>query len=322
MYYLTADGGGTKLLALLYDERFRVLGRGEAGGTNSNFKAESAIKSDMESVLAQCFSSFPSGERPELARADAVIVGPGELFESALRARANVGEFRLHGEGEIGLAAGAGVKHGVFALSGTGSDVFLEQPGYSDVIGGWGDVLGDEGGGYDVGVRALRAAIRSSDGRGERTLLEELVMKRFGASKLWDIVPQIYGSPDRRRLVASAALLVSQAAAEGDGVALGIYRGAGAELALQAEALLRRHGGRWVGPVVAGGGVWKGSRAMFDSFSERLRSAYPEAEPVLSEFEPVVGGAVLAAFSRGERAEEFMPKLRTGFAGWAYKLKG
>ena len=80
-----------------------------------------------------------------------------------------VGGHALYGEGETALAA-AGAAYGIVAQAGTGSDAFLVQPGGQMSIGGWGYIFGDEGSGYDIGERTLRAAIHAFDGRGPKTL--------------------------------------------------------------------------------------------------------------------------------------------------------
>ena len=49
-YYITADGGGTKLLVILYDENFHILRSVRTAGTNSCFKPVEQITRETEEL--------------------------------------------------------------------------------------------------------------------------------------------------------------------------------------------------------------------------------------------------------------------------------
>lgn len=315
MLYLTADGGGTKLVTLLFDDQLRLISSGISGGTNTNFRPPDAVLADMQAAVDACVGD----SHPVIENAVCVIVGPTDEFLSCVRRRAELKQVTPLGEGSLSLAAGAGVQYGVLALAGTGSDVFMIQPGYHDTIGGWGTVLGDEGGGYDLGVAALRAAIYAEDGRGEATALLPLIKEKWKLHELWEIVPIVYGSSDQRRLVASVSHLVERAAAMGDAVALSLYEKAAHELAHMTVTILDRHRGEYEGPIVVSGGVWKGSPLMFDAYRREVLGAYPHAEVVMPMFDPVVGGVVWQAFANGMKKEQFWDALRQNFGQYLYQ---
>ena len=180
--------------------------------------------------------------------------------------------------------------------------------------------MGDEGSGYDIGVSALRAAIYAEDGRGEPTMLLPMIYEDWRLQKLWGMVPLVYGSSDPRRLVASVTQLVSRAAAAGDPVALSLYRKAAHEMAHMTICLLQRHDGRFEGPVVVSGGVWKGSPAMFDCFRREVLAVFPDAEVLMPVFEPVVGGVVLQAFENGMQKADFWSSLQRDYHHYRYLL--
>src|SRR2546423_1431280 len=58
--------------------------------------------------------------------------------------------------------------------------------------GGWGHILGDEGSGYWIGRRALRAIVRQADGRSEPTVLTGRVLAHFGVQKAEDLIRAVY----------------------------------------------------------------------------------------------------------------------------------
>ena len=316
MYYLSADGGGTKLSTLLFDDQLRLIASGRAAGTNATFRPPEDVRADMARAIEACLGANP----PEIEHARCTIVGPTDEFIACLRRKTTVRAVSSPSEGALALAAGAGVPYGVLALCGTGSDVFLVQPDVHDTIGGWGTILGDEGSGYDIGVSALRAAIYAEDGSGEPTMLLPMIYEEWRLQKLWGMVPLVYGSSDPRRLVASVTQLVSRAAAAGDPVALSLYRKAAHEMAHMTICLLQRHDGRFEGPVVVSGGVWKGSPAMFDCFRREVLAVFPDAEVLMPVFEPVVGGVVLQAFENGMQKADFWSSLQRDYHHYRYLL--
>lgn len=314
MYYLTADGGGTKLIVILYDESFRVLSEGRAGGTNENFRSRADIRADMRKAVRECL-----GERKlTLEAADALIVGPADVFEEELRTLAEVKTFHRMHEGEAALLAGTGERFGLLALAGTGASCFLLQPGLRTSVGGWGSVLGDEGGGFDVGMRTLRAAIYAEDGRGEDTMILPMLKEEWHLKELWDMVAPVYHSPDQRRLVASAARITARAAEAGDPVALSIYRDAGREIFRAADAVLKRLDAPFVGNVVTSGSVWKGHPVMREEFTRLLGEHWPGIPVRTPVLDPCAGGAVWRAVERGVPRGEYWPAITENFRAYRY----
>lgn len=183
-------------------------------------------------------------------------------------------------------------------------------------------VLGDEGGGYDIGLRTLRAAIWSDDGRAEKSVLPDLIREAWGIRNLWEMVERVLGNPDMRSLVASVTHITEKAAALGDPAAVSIYEHAGHELAVQVLAAVKNGGGSFVGPVVSSGGAWKGSRHMFDTFRKEVRAVHPEAEIRFPDFEPLVGSVILRMMDedRSEDVAVHMAELKETFSAFRYKL--
>ncbi|MED5016177.1 BadF/BadG/BcrA/BcrD ATPase family protein [Paenibacillus chibensis] len=318
-FCLSVDGGGTKIVAVLFDHDWNCLAVGRSGPINPNFTKLESVEANMEACIRECL-----GDRPRLTL-DAVYVampGPVELLMEVIRKYADISEMHTFSEGYMCLLAGIQRQQGIVALAGTGSGVFGVRGGKETHLGGWGSHLGDEGSGYDIGRQGMMAAIHSFEGRGPVTMLQDLVMERWQLSHMWDIIPVIYGTPSTREVIASCSLLVSRAAAAGDEVAQRIFAAAGESLAVQVLALMSRDsfpGRSW---VMSAGSVWKGHPLMFAKFKAALHAGQPEVAAALPLFEPVMGGVVQEAMrmETGEGVSEpIMQRLMTTFQTFLYQ---
>lgn len=113
---------------------------------------------------------------------------------------------------------------GAVIISGTGSMACgIDTGGAYHTAGGWGQLLGDEGSGYHMALKGIKAALRSHDGLGESTQLVARVMTFFDLKEMPDIIDKIYNPPVEKSAIAAFATEVDAAAGEGDKVAIDIH---------------------------------------------------------------------------------------------------
>ena len=318
-YYLAADGGGSKLQAILYDESYRVIRTGRVAGVNTLYKPAEVVRDNLEGMMKALLHG-DGGEEPvtRLTAADLCMIGSGDVMRDILSRLDHVGEITFHSEPVVGLAACLKTE-GAVALSGTGSDAFFVKNGTRvQAVGGWGPLLGDEGSGYEIGLNAIKAAIYAHDGRKEPSMLYDLVMERWCLTDLWDIVPHLAGNPDARHEIASAAVLCTQAAYAGDKAAISIYEHAALEMYRQARVIIEKNRNEWDGTVVITGGAWKGYHRMYDIFKQEITLTYPEARVQKPVFEPLVGCAVLGCLQNGYTLSDLEAPIKQGFADLLY----
>jgi len=171
-----------------------------------------------------------------------------------------------------------------------------------------GDISGDWGGGGALGGDALWHAVRSRDGRGPRTVLEELVPRHFGLSRPLSVTVAL----EERRIpfgrLRELAPVVFSAAAAGDAVARSLVDRQADEIVAMAASIVRRlRMTRGAFPVVLGGGV---TRNDDEPFWARVRDGVatvaPRATVARLEAPPVLGAALLGLdalpFSAADRA--------------------
>ena len=315
-YYLAADGGGSKLLAILYDENYNIVRHCKLSGVNNRFKPIEAVRAN----LSQMLEILLADEIKEVEAADLCLVCNENVWRPIIADDPKIRSVTVRSESSIALGA-AFMRSGIVALSGTGSDTLMVKDGnHLGAVGDWGPLLGDEGSGYDIGLQAIKAALRDMDGRGEKTALRQLLLDDWQLDGIWDVVFHLAKDPEYRHKIASFTKLVGKAATEGDRVAQRIYEYAADELVEQTIALIHRFPNEWDGNVVIMGGAWKSYRGMFDRYKSEMEALYPHAKVVKPIFEPVVGCAICRLLENDpEPSDELKKDFTRNFSEFLYK---
>jgi N-acetylglucosamine kinase-like BadF-type ATPase len=203
----------------------------------------------------------------------------------------------------VALVAGAGEQAGVVVVAGTGSIAYgRDAGGRAARAGGWGYLLGDEGGGFWIGRAALSAVVRQFDQRGPATLLTDLVLKQMQLSTPAEVIHAIYDRGLQRHAIAGLAGVVQRATEAGDAVAGEILDRAASELAAAAASVVTRLGMRGdVFPTVLAGGIFMGIPSLASGLMTRLAEVAPRSDVRRLEVEPARGAVTLAlAAARGQ----------------------
>lgn len=309
-WVLGVDGGGTRTVALIANEKGRVLGRGEAGPSNYHTAGLAAAAEGIRQAVHLAIADAGIVE-PALGAAFFAIAGVDRPIDrqilSAAIARTELSCPVLLAHNAAATLAGAtGGQPGVVVIAGTGAITYGEDDqGSMARAGGYGPLLGDEGSGYDIGRKALIAAMRAEDGRGPQTILVERFKQRFMLEQMADLINLVYGNPAplQRTEIAGLAPTVMQVAREGDPVAREILRVAGRELGLAAAAVLQRlkwEPGKRV-PVAGSGMVFTAGSMLALPMEQLIRSVCSQAEMCQPKHTPAYGAALLALRMLGIR---------------------
>jgi N-acetylglucosamine kinase-like BadF-type ATPase len=192
------------------------------------------------------------------------------------------------------LRAGTESGWGVAIVCGAGINCVGVGPDGRQVrFAALGELSGDWGGGYDVGMAAVSAAARSEDGRGPETSLERAVPAHFGLAKPQDLTEAIHtGKIERRRVLELPPIVFAEA--ECDEVAAGIVERVAAEIVDLARAALTRlelQDDR-VEVALAGGLIRSMDGRVLDLILEELRAVAPKVELRPTAAPPVIGAAL------------------------------
>ncbi len=160
--YLGVDGGGSGCRAVLADTQGRVLARAEGGPANINSGHDVAVRNILAvtgAVMAE------AGVTPDRVAAGLGLAGGNiGLRKAAVLAALPFARVRVESDGWTAARGALGAGDGVVAAFGTGSVFAVQRDGVITLTGGWGWVLGDEGGGAGIGRAVLAALLRAVDG--------------------------------------------------------------------------------------------------------------------------------------------------------------
>jgi len=226
--YLCVDCGGSKTSAVISDKDGKTLGRALGGPSNFAYIGidafRQAVHDAVSDALKTCFTPAsidpvqlpPVKGKPYFAAAWFGISGVdspsaiasvtailSELLDIPPGPRLSVcndtyllaAPLRIYRDAKYAIAvvAGTGSKLASFK---EGEDKNLMELGMG---GGWGWILGDEGGGFHVGKEAVRQIVEQADRNSLKpdspeplSILTTSILAQFGAGVPWDLLTLIH----------------------------------------------------------------------------------------------------------------------------------
>jgi glucosamine kinase len=294
------DGGQSSTIALIADERGRVVARGAAGpadevgaGPNST-RLRDALRSALDDARRHA-------QLPDETEFAAIVAGVSG-YDGRVRGRAPEmpsPRFLLLHDAPVAHAGALGGRPGIIVIAGTGSVVYArDAAGAERTLGGWGYLFGDEGSAFRIAADALSAIMRAHD-EGDPAYDAEAstACEFFGVDSLRRLAHAFYkGDVGRDRLASFAPIALRshtlRPIAE---------RGADRLAALVGVAV------RAGAPPLVGlvGGVFADT-----AFRERLCGAIVAgvagAEIVAARYEPAAGALLLAYREAGFETRELL----------------
>jgi len=234
-YILGVDGGGSKTTAQIADTSGKKIA--QAVSSSSSYKSV-GVKRAIENLNTAVFNAITNlnvskninfisscfgfagnnnsvGKDPEIYREI--------VFNEKLSNHLNSKRTVICNDTRIGLEAGSKNKNKMILIAGTGSNCFgINEDGKQAGATGWDYILADEGSGYQVGLKALRAIIKAHDGRGRKTLLSKTILKEIKLKNILDLTEWVYKIPFSKAKIGVLAKTVCMTAGMGDEVSIDI----------------------------------------------------------------------------------------------------
>ena len=299
-YLIGVDGGGTKTDSAIADLSGKIIH--QTTGKPSNFLVvgiEEAVENIFDLIEENLFAL--EGDFAEVKQIVIGVAGAGReedaiLLEKGFQDYAN--QLGIHFKGvkvvsdaHIALEGAFPDSAGCILIAGTGSILFgKDKKGVIHRVGGFGRLIGDEGSGYSIGRKALNAVSKASDGRGEETLISELLNAKMNSGSTNGIINKVY----KEKLdVASVAKIVIAAAEEGDPIAEDILDEEADELVIHIKSLLNKIQSNELN-VAFSGSLIDNKNFYSDLLKQKIKFTLPKIKVVQAASTPVSGAILFA----------------------------
>jgi len=218
-YIVCIDGGGSKTELQILDNTGKLVPISKNGAQQPSCSAGSSNINTVgiagiEKALTELFDGVEIEGAPlaKMTENCAVIAG----FSGGAQPEAKEAILHKHGfaQPKIVVASDAGIasqlieQNGILLIAGTGSIVIARKDGKEVHIGGLGRLIGDEGSGYTLGKKAIKAALEDEQGYGKTTALTQLLKTHFNVSKVQNVISPIHQGTITPPGVAAVARLV------------------------------------------------------------------------------------------------------------------
>lgn len=212
-YQIGVDAGGTHSTAIAYDMDGKELGRAEGGPGQINADYEGGVNNIAE-VVNELLDKFDGDCQRVLAGiAGLSVVGNAPEVAATISSRINNLPTRAITDSLLALYNGLEGDDGALVIAGTGSVFNGLQDGHLIAVGGYGNILGDEGSGYAISVAAMKSALLSWDKREENALIP-MFTELFGVEHMDECNAKFYKMKNPE--VAGMAVHVAKLADSGD----------------------------------------------------------------------------------------------------------
>ena len=296
---LGVDCGGSHTAIVVGNRAGHVLARAEGPGSamrpGGAERSAAVILEVARRAASQAGMSLPA-TAALIGAAGAGRAPEQEALATAVKNAGAAERVAVRSDVEIALAAAFGNGPGILVNAGTGSIAYARvADGRLFRAGGHGWQLGDEGGGYWLGRRALSAAARAQDGLGESSTLLERLLVALGLQTFDDLIRWTATATPAQ--VAGLAPHVVNAAREGEIVAQRIIQEAAGELSHLVQALSRHFSGTEDFRIATAGGLLRPGSALLTALRARLGADIPRAHfaEVSGSVDAPVGALRLAA---------------------------
>ncbi len=318
-YLLGVDGGGTKMLGVLATLDGTVVKKHRSGPASYHAVGIDEVEKNLREILdvlvagnidqiKACCLGFSGCGRPS----DYDILNP------MLKKVGIYHKTDLFGDMAVGLMGGALEPKGVIVIAGTGSIVYgIGDDGVAKRAGGYGHWFADEGSGFRIAHKALRAILMAFDGRVKPVSFAEPALKQLGLKHpneliLWATQKNKEGTI--KTDIAAIAPLIIKAAEKRDPVARAILKEEIAEIALAVKTVVKGLKTKGLPKVILVGGVVENNPSYFKAMKSAIRKQVKGIQVTAPKASPAVGAVIGAARRAGiVLSPEFIKKLTLSF---------
>jgi len=277
-YVVGLDGGGTKTAVTVADLSGSILITFQSGAINPNGEKIENVNRNLADILTR-LKNVCGG----IDNCAAICIGAAgisnptvkQVFVSAAANSGYHGNLVITGDHQTAFYGALGKPCGVILIAGTGSICYgKNKSGQEHRTGGFGHLIDDEGSGYAIGRNILSAVVREFDGRGEKTVLTDMVYHQLNCSNVQELVGFVYNKSTNKRDIAALSPNLTLACEQNDEVALSIAKNCADELAKLVVPVVEKLELQKENLALAGSILLKDNYIKND-FIKKIRSDFP-----------------------------------------------
>lgn len=290
------DGGGTKTDIVLADLRGTIIKKVKAGpaslrNTGIEKSCENILKgidklSEVDGEIVSTFVGFPALQEEYSNRKEHIE----DCLDKEISGDVKIGSDQL-----VAFKSGTESDKGIVVIAGTGGVVRGFNGEKSEKVSGWG-YLADEGSAFWVGLKAYRKITKQLDGRGEKTLITEIVFKEWDLEDGNELNKRIYKNPIES--LPELSIMVDYAQRGGDKIATRILEEAANEIFEGVELVAKKLNLHQF-PLILVGGMFK-SGFLEGELSKKIKDK-DKINIIRPENDPVFGAVKLAISNYEEK---------------------
>lgn len=299
-YVIGIDGGGTKTKLCIYDLDTKAKTCVISGPSNILSSGYETTKNSLEEAIQKGVIEKGYKLKDCLAFCLGVAGAARECVKQQLnqiiREEGYNGKLIITHDAETAFKGALGGEEGILIIAGTGVICYGESKiKGAHRISGWGHIIGDEGSGYSIGKKILNAVMKNYDGRGNQTILKELVLHYLCLKNEEEIISYIYQPHITKVHIAELAILLEVACSKKDKVALEIANEAIEDLYECVKAALEKLdlSNKEI-KIAINGSVLIKNRFINEGFKKKVLETYPLINIIQDNYDPVEGAITIA----------------------------
>ena len=298
-WLLIVDGGATKTAcAVVHVESGEIKYSNSTKGSNYQAIGTESASAVLQSLLANVYDFLQKQEDSKIEVATFALSGidspkdheiVSAIVQQAISSTSlQVETLIIENDAQATLLGVTAEQAGALLIAGTGAIAYAFDGSKIARAGGWGHRAGDEGSGYWLGQEVIRAIFKMEDGRGEPTILKNAVYQYLRIQDVTELAAWLFNPSYTNAQLAKMGAFLADAVTKKDSCAIQISMQAAHELVLLACAVLKKigyNGGTF--NLYCNGGAIKHNPIIFKTFSQEMKSMYPQIEVSLCQHQPI-----------------------------------
>jgi len=298
-WLLIIDGGATKTAcALVHAESGEIKYTKSTSGSNYQAIGATSATEILQALLANVQAFLQQQDDSIIAVATFAMAGidspkdheaASAIIHNAVSAiQLKIETLIIENDAQATLLGVTAGQAGALLIAGTGAIAYAFDGTQIVRSGGWGHRAGDEGSGYWLGQEVIRAIFRMEDGRGESTILKNAVYDYLRIQDVTELATWLFRPSYTNAQLAKMGAFLAEAVTKKDSCAIQISMRAAHELVSLACAVLKKIDYQDEAfSLYCNGGAIKHNPLIFKTFSQEMKSRYPQIEVSLCQHQPI-----------------------------------